>query len=46
MNAIAEVTQNLSFRIRNFQSGQLQKYGFVFISGAVMLVILFIYLWK
>ena len=46
MNAIAEVTQILSFRIRNFQSGQLQKYGFVFISGAIMLAILFIYLWK
>ncbi len=46
MNAIAEVTQNLSFRIRDFQSGQLQKYGFVFISGAIMLAILFIYLWK
>jgi NADH-quinone oxidoreductase subunit L len=46
MNAIAEVTQIVSFRIREFQSGQLQKYGYVFISGAVMLAILFIYLWK
>jgi NADH-quinone oxidoreductase subunit L len=46
MNAIAEVTQITSFRIREFQSGQLQKYGYVFISGAVMLAILFIYLWK
>ncbi len=46
MNAIASVTQNVSFRIRGFQSGQLQKYGFVFITGAIMLAILFIYLWK
>lgn len=46
MNSIAALTQGVSFRIRNFQSGQLQKYAFVFISGAVMLAILFIYLWK
>lgn len=46
MNAIAEVTQVLSFRIREFQSGQLQKYAYVFVSGVVMLAILFIYLWK
>lgn len=46
MNAIAEVTHVISFRIRDFQSGQLQKYAFVFISGALALVILFIYLWK
>ena len=46
MNAIASVTQSVSFRIRGFQSGQLQKYAFVFITGAIMLAILFIYLWK
>jgi NADH-quinone oxidoreductase subunit L len=46
MNAIAEVTQVVSFRIRELQSGQLQKYGYIFITGAVMLAILFIYLWK
>ena len=46
MNGIAKVTQSVSFRIRDFQSGQLQKYGFVFITGAIMLAILFIYLWK
>jgi NADH-quinone oxidoreductase subunit L len=45
MNAIASVTQVVSFRIRGFQSGQLQKYGFVFVSGAVLLALLFIYLW-
>ena len=46
MNGIASVTQSVSFRIRGFQSGQLQKYAFVFITGAIMLAILFIYLWK
>jgi NADH-quinone oxidoreductase subunit L len=46
MNAIAFVTQLTSFRIRGFQSGQLQKYGFVFVTGAIMLAVLFIYLWK
>ena len=45
MNAIAAVTQTVSYRIRGFQSGQLQKYAFVFISGAVLLAVLFIYLW-
>ena len=46
MNAIASVTQNISFRIRDFQSGQLQKYAFVFISGVVLLAVVFIYLWR
>ncbi len=46
MNAIATVTQNVSFRIRAFQSGQLQKYAFVFISGVVVLALLVIYIWK
>jgi NADH-quinone oxidoreductase subunit L len=46
MNGIADLTNVISFRIRNFQSGQLQKYAFVFVSGLVMLAILIIYLWK
>ncbi len=46
MNAIASATQVISFRIRGFQSGQLQKYAFVFITGVIMLAIFFIYLWK
>ena len=46
MNAIASVTQIISFRIRDFQSGQLQKYAFVFISGVILLAIAFIYLWR
>jgi NADH-quinone oxidoreductase subunit L len=46
MNGIADITQNVSFRIRGFQSGQLQKYAFVFITGVIMLAVFFIYLWK
>jgi NADH-quinone oxidoreductase subunit L len=46
MNSIAAVTQHISFRIRRFQSGQLQKYAFVFVTGAVLLAILLIYLWR
>lgn len=46
MNAMAEVTQSAAFRIRELQSGQLQKYAYVFVTGAVTLAILFIYLLK
>jgi NADH-quinone oxidoreductase subunit L len=46
MNLIALVTQLVSFRIRSFQSGQLQKYGYIFVTGAIALAVIFIYLWK
>jgi len=46
MNAIADITQASSLRIRGFQSGQLQKYAFVFLSGVILLVILLVYVWK
>jgi NADH-quinone oxidoreductase subunit L len=45
MNGIASVTQIVSYRIRGFQSGQLQKYAFVFVTGTLLLVLIFIYLW-
>jgi NADH-quinone oxidoreductase subunit L len=45
MNSIATVTQVVSFRIRKFQSGQLQQYAFVFISGVILLAVLLIYVW-
>jgi NADH-quinone oxidoreductase subunit L len=45
MNGISNVANAVSFRIRGFQSGQLQKYGFVFISGALILALVMIYLW-
>jgi len=46
MNGIAYVTQLVSSMIKGLQSGQLQKYGYVFISGVIALVIAFIYLVK
>lgn len=46
MNAIAEMTHVISFRIRELQSGQLQKYAYIFITGSLALAILFIYLWN
>ncbi|MCB8995578.1 MAG: NADH-quinone oxidoreductase subunit L [Bacteroidales bacterium] len=45
MNGFASVANFVSFRIRGLQSGQLQKYGFVFISGALLLALVMIYLW-
>ncbi|MGE5348163.1 MAG: NADH-quinone oxidoreductase subunit L [Actinomycetota bacterium] len=46
MNGIAYVTQSVSSMIRGLQSGQLQKYGYVFITGVITLAIVFIYLVK
>lgn len=46
MNGIAWVTNYTSEKIKDFQSGQIQQYGFVFISGAIALAIFFIYIWK
>jgi NADH-quinone oxidoreductase subunit L len=46
MNGIAWVAQTVSFKIRGFQSGQLQKYAFVFVSGVIGLVLVFIYILK
>jgi NADH-quinone oxidoreductase subunit L len=46
MNSIATITQVVSFRIRRFQSGQLQKYAFAFVSGTILLTILLIFLWR
>jgi NADH-quinone oxidoreductase subunit L len=45
MNGIAWTTQFISVEIKGFQSGQLQQYGFVFVSGAVFLVLIFVYFW-
>ena len=44
MNGIAGVTQYTSVAIKEFQSGKLQQYGYVFISGTVILVLIFVYL--
>lgn len=45
MNAVSYVTNYISVSIKGFQSGQLQKYGYVFISGVITLAIVFIYIW-
>ena len=44
MNGIAGVTQYTAYAIKGLQSGKLQQYGFVFISGTVILVLIFVYL--
>jgi len=45
MNGVSYVTNSVSYRIRGFQSGQLQQYAWVFVSGAIALALAFIYLW-
>jgi NADH-quinone oxidoreductase subunit L len=45
MNGVARVTARTSEMIKDFQSGQLQKYGFVFVSGVLLLVFVFVFLW-
>jgi NADH-quinone oxidoreductase subunit L len=44
MNGIAWITNFASDRIKGLQSGQLQQYALVFISGTVALVLIFVYL--
>jgi NADH-quinone oxidoreductase subunit L len=44
MNGMAYVTNETSDRIKRFQSGQLQQYALVFVSGVVLLTLLFTYL--
>ena len=44
MNGIAGVTQYAAYAIKGFQSGRLQQYAFVFVSGTVILVLIFVYL--
>jgi len=45
MNLIARVVEKTSYLIKGLQSGRLQQYGFVFVTGAIALVLLFVYLW-
>jgi len=45
MNGISYVKNGVSTKIKGFQSGQLQQYAWVFITGAVALAMAFIYLW-
>lgn len=44
MNGISAMTNYMSFQIRGFQSGQLQQYAFVFVSGAIGLALVIMYI--
>jgi len=44
MNGIAWTVEFTSEKIKSFQSGQLQQYALVFVSGAVFFVLLLLYL--
>lgn len=44
MNGIAWVTNKISDSIKELQSGQLQKYAYVFLSGVIVLAFTFVYL--
>ena len=43
MNGFAWAANYASFHIRDLQSGQLQKYAFVFISSVIVLALSFVY---
>jgi hypothetical protein len=45
MNGIAWVITKTSSSIKGVQSGQLQTYGFVFVTGSIALALLLLYLW-
>ncbi|MBP7507981.1 MAG: NADH-quinone oxidoreductase subunit L [Prolixibacteraceae bacterium] len=42
MNGIAGLTQFLSYQIRGLQSGKVHQYAYVFVSGVLILVIIFV----
>lgn len=44
MNLLAWITNFVANSIKGFQSGKVQQYGFVFVMGAIVLVIVFAYL--
>ena len=45
MNGIAFITSWTSGRIKGLQSGQVQKYGYAFVSGVIIITIAFVYYW-
>jgi NADH-quinone oxidoreductase subunit L len=46
MNGIAAITNFVSEKIKGFQSGQLQQYAYVMVSGAILILLLVFYLMK
>ena len=45
MVGIGNTTIATSEKIKGLQSGKVQDYAFAFVAGAVILAIVFIYLW-
>jgi NADH-quinone oxidoreductase subunit L len=45
MVGIATTTEKTSHLIKGMQSGRIQQYGYVFVTGAIALVLIFVYLW-
>lgn len=45
MNLIGNTVEKSSYLIKGLQSGKLQQYGFVFVTGAIVLIIVFVFLW-
>jgi NADH-quinone oxidoreductase subunit L len=43
MNGIANLIVFVSFNIKGLQSGRVQQYGFVFVTGVIALVLIFVY---
>jgi NADH-quinone oxidoreductase subunit L len=46
MNGIASVTESTAKRIKGFQSGRMQQYAMAIVYGLILLVIVFVYIWK
>jgi len=44
MDGLSTVTNYASTSIKGLQSGQIQKYGFIFVSSVITLVVIFIYI--
>jgi len=45
MVGLATTTEKTSHLIKGMQSGRIQQYGYVFVTGAIALVLIFVYLW-
>jgi NADH-quinone oxidoreductase subunit L len=46
MNFTATATQWISDELKGFQSGQLQKYAYIFLSGVMLIVLVILYSYK
>ena len=44
MDGVANATNYVALKIKGLQSGQLQQYASVFVSGMLLLIVIFIYL--